>query len=214
MVQDDYNSTKRCVKSEPQTIVLVHLFYFNIVVVNVDVHVIACVVGYDRQSIVRAIEGNPDRLSIANPIGEDHNRQGIEQVALDRAVEGTGSVDGRVTRGTEKVLRIFVDLKSHLPLCQAILNLLQPDAHDLFHISQREGAEDNDLIDSVNELWWEMPAYSSHHQLLGLRFHRTFAHITEVGCAEVACHDDDSISEIDHSTLAVSEPSIVEDLQE
>ena len=138
MVQDDYSSTKRCVKSGPQDTVLVHLFYFNVVVVavHVDVHVAACVVGYDRQSIVKAIEGNPDHLSVANPIREDHDRQRIEQVALDRAVEGTGPVNRRVTRGTEEVLRIVTDLKSHLPLCQALLNLPQPDVHDLFHVAQ------------------------------------------------------------------------------
>jgi len=140
IVQDDYSSTKRCVKSGPQGTVLVHLFYFDIVVVHVDIHVAACVVWYDRQSIVKAIEGNPDRLSVANPIREDHNRQGIEQVALDRTVEGTGAVNRRVTRGTEEVLRIVIDLKSHLPLRQALLNLPQPDFHNIFHVAQREGA--------------------------------------------------------------------------
>ena len=135
IVQDDYSSTKRCVKTGSQGTALVHLFYFDIVVVHVDIHAAACVVWYDRQSIVKAIEGNPDRLSVANPIREDHNRQRIEQVALDRAVEGAGAVNRRITRGTEEVLRIVIDLKSHLPLRQALLNLPQSNVHDLFHVT-------------------------------------------------------------------------------
>jgi len=39
-----------------------------------------------------------------------------------------------------------------------------------------------------------------------------FPHVTEIGCAEVARHDDDGVSEIHHSTLAVREPPIIEDL--
>lgn len=86
---------------------------------------------------------------------------------------------------------------------------------DPYSIKKKVDAhEDNDLIDSVNELRWEMPAYRAHHQLFGLGFHRTFTHITKIGCAKVARHDDDGVSEINHSTLAVGEPSIVEDLQE
>jgi len=96
VVQNDYDHTKHCIKSEFQNILLIHLFYFNVVniviVVHVNVHITARVVGDDRQSVVRAIEGDPNRLSIPNAIGEDHNRQGIEQVTLDRAVERTGSV--------------------------------------------------------------------------------------------------------------------------
>lgn len=108
-------------------VILVHLFYFDVVsevVIHVNIDAGALVIWYDRQSIVRAIKGNPDRLPIANPIGEDHNGQGIEQVALDRAIEGTGPVDGRITGGAEEVLSILIDFKGHLPLYQAILNLL------------------------------------------------------------------------------------------
>lgn len=96
IIHKDYSSTECYIDSGLQNAILVHLFYINvvsIVIVHVDVRTVACVVGYDRQPIVRTIEGNPNRFSVANPIGEDHNRQGIEQVALDRAVERTGPVD-------------------------------------------------------------------------------------------------------------------------
>jgi hypothetical protein len=74
--------------------------------------------------------------------------------------------------------------------------------------------EDDDLVDSVDELWREMAADRSHHQFLSLRLHRTFTHIVKISCAKVACHDDDSVSEVDHSALAIRESPIVQDLQE
>ena len=54
----------------------------------------------------------------------------------------------------------------------------------------------------------------SHHQVPGLGFHRTFAHVAKIGCAKVACHNDDSVSKVDHSALAIRQSAIVQDLQE
>jgi len=141
MVQGGCNTTDHSTKFG--TPVLVHLFYvdiIDIVVVHVNIHVGALVVWYDRESIVRTVEGDPDGLSIPNTIGEDHYRQGIEQVTLDRTVERTGPVNRRVTGCTKEVLRILVDLKGHLSLYQPVLDLFQPDVHDLFHVPQRESA--------------------------------------------------------------------------
>jgi len=72
--------------------------------------------------------------------------------------------------------------------------------------------EDDDLVDSVDELWWEMAADRSHHQILSLRFHSAFPHITEICCAKVARHDNDGVSKVHHSALAISEPAIIKDL--
>lgn len=74
--------------------------------------------------------------------------------------------------------------------------------------------EDDDIVDSVNELWREMTADRSHHQVLGLRFHLAFTHVAKISRAEVACHDDDCVSEVYHSALAIRQPAIVQDLQE
>lgn len=96
---------------------LIHLLDFKIVgiVVHFYIHVVPFVIGYDRKSVVRAIEGNPDRLSVANPIGEDQNRQWIEQVALDCAIERARPIDRRIAGGAKEVLRVFVYLEGHLP---------------------------------------------------------------------------------------------------
>lgn len=74
--------------------------------------------------------------------------------------------------------------------------------------------EDDDFVDSVNELRWEMAANCSHDQLFGLRFHRTFTHVAKISCAKITRHDDDSVPEIDHSALAVCQSTVIQDLQE
>ena len=82
---------------------------------------------------------NIDLCSIANPIRlEDHNSQGVEQVALDRPVEKAGSIGRRAPAVTEEFLRIFVDLEGDTSLRQAGLGLLELDVHDRFHIPRRE----------------------------------------------------------------------------
>ena len=77
-----------------------------------------------------------------------------------------------------------------------------------------ETHEDDDLVDSINELWREMAADRSHHQLLGLRFHLTFAHIAEVSRTKVTRHNNDSVAEVNDSTLTVRKSPVVQNLQE
>ena len=59
-----------------------------------------------------------------------------------------------------------------------------------------------------------MAADCSHDQLLGLGFHRTFAHVAKISRAKITRHDDDSVPEVDDSPLAVRQPSVIQDLQE
>ena len=74
--------------------------------------------------------------------------------------------------------------------------------------------EGNDLVDSVNELWREAVADRFHHQVPGLLGHRPFTHFANMARAKVACHDDNSVSEVDQSTLTIRQSTIVQDLQE
>lgn len=83
---------------------------------------------------------------------------------------------------------------------------------DLQFIEEVGTHEDDDLVDSVDELWREMAADRSHHQILSLRFHSAFPHIAEIGSAKVARHDNDGVPEVHHSTLTVRKPPIIKDL--
>ena len=54
----------------------------------------------------------------------------------------------------------------------------------------------------------------AHNKLPGVRLDRPFAHVVEVRCAQVARHDDDGVAEVDDTTLAIGQPTIIEHLQE
>ena len=74
--------------------------------------------------------------------------------------------------------------------------------------------EDDDLVDTIDELGREVPLYGTHHELPRVRSHRPLTHIVQVRCAEVAGHHDDRVAEVDDATLAVCEATIVKDLKE
>ena len=81
-------------------------------------------------------------------------------------------------------------------------------------VQRQETYEDHDLVDTVDELGREVIADRAHNKLTRRGLDRTFAHVVEERRAEVARHDDDRVAEVDHTTLAVCEPTVVEDLQE
>lgn len=74
--------------------------------------------------------------------------------------------------------------------------------------------EDDDLVDTVNELGREVRADRAHDELPRLGLDRALAHVVEERSAEVARHDDDRVAEVDDAALAVREPPVVEHLQE
>ena len=74
--------------------------------------------------------------------------------------------------------------------------------------------EDDDLIDTVDELGREVVADRAHDEFPSLRLDGAFAHVVEERRAEVARHDDDRVAEVDDAALSVGQASIIEDLKE
>ena len=73
--------------------------------------------------------------------------------------------------------------------------------------------EDDNLVDTIDELGREVRLYSTHHELPRLRPHAPFAHVIQIRCTEVAGHHDDRVAEVDDASLAVCEATIVKDLK-
>ena len=74
--------------------------------------------------------------------------------------------------------------------------------------------EDDDLIDTVDELGREVVADRAHDEFPSLRLDGAFAHVIEERCTKVARHDDDRVAEVDNTALAIGQPTIVGDLEE
>ena len=115
---------------------LIDLLNLNIIisVVPVDIHrlsLVARVVGHNRQTVVRAIEMDLDRLTGQNLLREDHDAERVKQLGLDGAVERARAVCGRVADGDEVVLRLVVDCELNLAVIEPFLELPEPEVDNL-----------------------------------------------------------------------------------
>ncbi len=74
--------------------------------------------------------------------------------------------------------------------------------------------EDDDVVDTVDELRREVVADRTHHELSCRGLDRAFTRVVEEGGTKVARHDDDRVAEVDDAALTVRQPSVIEDLKE
>ena len=74
--------------------------------------------------------------------------------------------------------------------------------------------EDDDLVDTVDELRWEVSLDSAHHELSCLRPYRTFTHLVEVRRTKIRRHNDNRVPEVNDTALTVGQTTVIEDLQE
>lgn len=84
----------------------------------------------------------------------------------------------------------------------------------LIHVRPREGAEDDRIIQPIDEFGREVALDGVRH--LGANGGRdgSFLQLGEISGAEVAGEEDDGVLEVHHSSLAVRESSVVENLEE
>src|SRR3954471_13491928 len=104
-----------------------------------------------------------------------------------------------------------------MPLTQHALQPLELEIDDVHQVVPAELAEDDDVVDPVEELGPEMVAKLIPHPLLHpLPSDRVelSAGIDNVLAADVGRHDDHRVPEVDHPSLAVGEPPIVQNLEQ
>ena len=68
---------------------------------------------------------------------------------------------------------------------------------------QQDAYEDDDVVDTVGELGWEMVADGAHNELSCCGLDRAFTHVVEERRAKVARHNDHGILEVHRATLTI-----------
>src|SRR5579863_1290480 len=106
----------------------------------------------DVEPVTRAVKANADGFSILHTLGEEHDRQGIQQVRLNRPVQRTRSIDGRIATRSEIVLRLVVDMKSDLAVRETVLHLFQAQVDDTHDVLLRKSTLDIDNVISI-DIW-------------------------------------------------------------
>ena len=147
----------------------------------------------------------------------------ILDTALQRPAQRTGAVAAIPQRLVQDVLR-SVHAKPNLqPLAEQIgIDLAHQHLYDLAQVLVAQRAEDDRLVEAVEELWIERPLDLVQDLLLGLgvavrlrrilKAHRLLE--LQVACTDVRGHHDDRVLEVNRAAQAVGQLAVLEDLQQ
>ena len=142
---------------------------------------------------------------------KDGEAQRIEEVLLDGALERAGT-ENRIKSCIGEVAGGFVgDRKMDVLLGEAVNDTLELDFDDFVKLGSIKAVEDNDFVDTVEELGAEELLEAVAHQRITLLW---IADILNGVAADVAGHDDDRVLEINRAPLSVSDAAVVEHLKQ
>src|SRR5882757_11020369 len=149
-------------------------------------------------------------LSIQNP-----ESQRILHQLLDGALERTRSEVGVVTLREEHVFGSVREFDRDLTVGEQTAHVLQAQLDDLDQLFFAERAEDDDVVNTIQELRPEMPMQCVQDLLASLfellrRLHVVGLQITG---AEIRRHDQNRILEVYDAALAVGQAAIVHYLE-
>ena len=128
--------------------------------------------------------------------------------ALDIALHRTGAIDRIHALCRDQAVNVIADLQMNVFLLQPLDQLIHELVRDLGLHVFIQGIEDDDLIDTVDELWLEITLDLSHVLFFSLILFKSIL------TAQVARHDEQRVLEVDRHALGICDPAIIQDLQQ
>src|SRR6185437_987792 len=163
------------------------------------------------------------RRTFRDAAGNQRLGERVFDVPLQRAAQRTRPVTA-VDHGLveDPLLRVLRDGDRDRFLHQVGVELRQQQFDDLDEVRISERLEENDLIDTVEELRIKGTLDFTLHQIFDLVHHQIFTIALEaeallalqVPCPNVRGHDDDGVLEVDGVAESVGELAVFKDLQE
>ena len=167
---------------------------------------------------------DPDCAARAELAVEQHRGQRVVDLALDRAAQRPGAELGLVAVLGEPVDRGLGELDARCPGRAAAAGVLQQQIGDLVQLLGVEPAEDDDLVDPVEELGPEVlaqrgasPARAAAPRRPRRRRRRSPAHPRSPVMSSdprLLVMIDHGVLEVDGAALGVGQPAVVEHLQQ
>ena len=134
-------------------------------------------------------------------------REVVEQEVLDGTLDRTCAELGVVAFVCQEVDGFVCYLKRKAVLAEHLLDVFNLQADNLLHFAPVQGMEDDDFVDTVQELW----TYAALNEQLA----NILLSFGKVGRGQqVARHNDDGVLEVDGSSFGVGQTSIIEHLQQ
>src|SRR5579883_74487 len=155
-----------------------------------------------------------DGIAIFDGAVEDGVGDAVLHFALDNTLERARAELRLVSHLTEQVFGRVAEGERDVALGQARAQAVDLNLHDLLHLVAGNLVEDDDLVDTVDELraealFTQALADDALHILL-----RHAIKLVQPARADVAGHDDDGVLEIDRAALPVRQAAIVQHLQQ
>src|SRR4051794_28260086 len=155
---------------------------------------------------------------------EDEVRQRILDVALDRPAKRAGAHRRIPALLDQEVLGLLGEIELELALGERLADAAEQQLHDRLDLVLLQLVEDDDVVDSVEELGTEDLFELSHDPVLhvvvgdarlvvadGKAERRVAGDLLR---ADVRRHDHDRVAEVDRPPLRVGESSVLQDLQQ
>src|SRR6202140_2286559 len=154
-----------------------------------------------------------DRVALAELALQQHHRQRVLYEALNRALQGTGSIDRVPTTLREQLACGISDHEVHPSVRQPVFESLQLNIDDGGQLLLGQRLEDDHLVDAVEKLGAEVFSQHGDHRVTH-SFEVLAGHLLDQWATEIRRHDQNRVAEVDGPALAIRQTSIVEDLQQ
>ncbi len=139
-------------------------------------------------------------VSLAELALENRERERVLQQALNRPLQWTRSERRIVALRRQNFPRRRRQLEGELSVREQLLELRELEIDDVLYLSLAEWAEDDDVVDPVEELGAEMLPQRVRHLCFDHR--AVVASVLEdIRTSDVRRHDDDGVAEIDGASL-------------
>mmetsp|Transcript_3026 Transcript_3026/g.11268 ORF Transcript_3026/g.11268 Transcript_3026/m.11268 type:complete len:911 (+) Transcript_3026:148-2880(+) len=178
----------------------------------------------EHGDLTRGVDVHDARRTLADVTVEHLLGEVVLEEAHHRAAQGAGTVGGVEALVDESVLEPVGDVESDLLLLEALEHLVEHDLGNLAHLVLVELAEDDDLVEAVEELGAEVVLELLVDELLDALVGGVLGVVVELeaeaaaallddGGADVGGEDDEGVLEVDHATLGVGEAAILKNLK-
>src|SRR2546425_5687538 len=158
-----------------------------------------------------------DRLSIPDFALQDEPAERSFDFLLDRALQRTRAIVGIVSDAHEMSLCRVRKFDPNVAFIEPPAQMLELDVDNLLQMFFRKGMEHDDLIHAIEKFRTEVIAhlrqYRFLHPFIALPFESP-AILQNAMAADVRCHDDDRVLEIDCSSLTIGQPAVIQDLEQ
>lgn len=142
---------------------------------------------------------------------EEVEAEGVENLVLDDALEGAGTVSGVVAFAGEEIPGGFVEIEEDILFFEAGQKAAQLDIDNARYLPVVEPVKNDGFVDAVEKFRAEMAPECFRDTSVALGFVQI---LHDVLAADIRGQDDDGIFEIDGAALAIGDAAIVEHLKE